>query len=230
MKFRIVAFAAAMALSLAVAAPADATTSIILDGTFLNPIGTGSTLTPWSDWTNAGVTRIAAPTGIPGNYAHLPVGADLFQRFGALGTGDYELSFLVQNQAPWSAELVFAIQQAGGTWPLTVFSYGMGGVLDLSPSSDFLPVVLDFHIATLPFVANELTFSNSYDAPVAGIEHSVNPAGTFLNIANVSLTCTTCETPLPAVPEPSTWAMMLVGFGALGSAIRWRPRNRLAKS
>ena len=31
----------------------------------------------------------------------------------------------------------------------------------------------------------------------------------------------------PAVPEPATWAMMLVGFGGLGVAIRYR-RRRLA--
>lgn len=30
------------------------------------------------------------------------------------------------------------------------------------------------------------------------------------------------ETPLPAVPEPATWTMMLLGFGLLGSALRSR--------
>ncbi|WP_445193101.1 PEPxxWA-CTERM sorting domain-containing protein [Sphingomonas sp. Tas61C01] len=30
------------------------------------------------------------------------------------------------------------------------------------------------------------------------------------------------ETPLPAVPEPATWSMMLLGFGLLGAALRSR--------
>src|ERR1700674_1303382 len=71
--------------------------SIVLDGDFLDPIGTGDTLTPWSDWTNAGITRRQAPAGIPGDYASLPVGADLFQRFSSLPDGEYVLSFLVRN-------------------------------------------------------------------------------------------------------------------------------------
>jgi hypothetical protein len=98
--------------------------SIILDGDFLDPIGTGNTLTPWSDWTNAGVTRHPAPSGIQGNYASLPVGADLFQRFSALPNGGYVISFLVENPSPDSAELVLAIQQAGGTFISDLFAAG----------------------------------------------------------------------------------------------------------
>ena len=42
---------------------------------------------------------------------------------------------------------------------------------------------------------------------------------------------TTPPTPTPpvaAVPEPSTWAMMLAGFGFIGFALRRRPRTRSA--
>lgn len=31
--------------------------------------------------------------------------------------------------------------------------------------------------------------------------------------------------PLPAVPEPTTWAMLLVGFGVTGAALRYRRRR-----
>lgn len=101
-----------------------AATSIILDGTFQDFIGTGSNPTPWSDWTNAGITRAAAPAGIPGDYASLPIGADLFQRFSALSNGSYDLSFLVQNQSSSSAEMVFAVQQALGTPCTSCFRSG----------------------------------------------------------------------------------------------------------
>ena len=33
---------------------------------------------------------------------------------------------------------------------------------------------------------------------------------------------TTPETPIPAVPEPATWAMLLLGFTTLGAAMRWQ--------
>ena len=33
---------------------------------------------------------------------------------------------------------------------------------------------------------------------------------------------------MTAVPEPSTWAMMLIGFGALGATLRGRARAGLA--
>lgn len=36
------------------------------------------------------------------------------------------------------------------------------------------------------------------------------------------------ETPPPAVPEPATWAMMLLGFGLIGWRTRYAQRNRLA--
>ena len=36
------------------------------------------------------------------------------------------------------------------------------------------------------------------------------------------------SSPVAAVPEPTTWAMMLLGFAAIGFAMRRRPRPRLA--
>jgi hypothetical protein len=36
--------------------------------------------------------------------------------------------------------------------------------------------------------------------------------------------------PGPAVPEPATWAMMIIGFGLLGAFLRRRSRNEIAGS
>ena len=44
--------------------------------------------------------------------------------------------------------------------------------------------------------------------------------------ANGSGSGTGLGTPTPAVPEPATWAMMLIGFGATGFAMR-RTRRKL---
>jgi hypothetical protein len=192
-------------------------TSLLLDGTFSNSIGTGLNLTPWSDWTAAGITRLPAPFPVPGNYASLPVGADLFQRFSPLTNGNYRLSFLAQNQAPWTAELVFAIQQPFGTPPSIVFGLGTAKEISLPASSAFIPITLDFTIDNPPFTPNELTFSNSYAAPVPPIENSINRPGTIINIANIALTPLTDISPAP-LPEPASWLLMLAGFGSLAAA------------
>src|SRR5450631_3444223 len=123
-------------------------TSFLTDGQFLQPIGTGSNLTPWSDWINAGITRSIAPGGIPGDYASLPVGGDLFQRFSALPPGNYTLSFLVQNQSAWSAQLVLAVQQILGTPASVVFPAGTADVLYLPASTAFIAETFNFTISS----------------------------------------------------------------------------------
>ena len=179
------------------------TTNIIQDGDFLDPIGTGLNSTPWSDWTNAGITRSAAPAGIPGDYASLPVGADLFQRFSALAPGAYTLSFLVENPSPWAANLVPAVSQAFGAVQggiATLFNAGTAEELHLPASmTSFVRETLNFTITqNEAFIPNEFTFSNSYDAPVGPIADSVNPPGTIINVADVSITSAPPDVPIPA--------------------------------
>jgi hypothetical protein len=199
--------------------------SILLDGTFQNSIGTGLNLTPWSDWTNAGVARFAAPSGIPGNYASLPVGADLFQRFSGPIPGTYVLSFVAQNLAPWSAELVFSIQEpGGGGW------YEYLGVLDLPASTSFISESFTVQITEPEGSASEFYFSNSYDSTTVGaaayyypaLENSKNPAGTLINVADVSLS----EAPL-AVPEPSSTLLFASGLSGLG-LLQWHRKRKKA--
>jgi hypothetical protein len=55
-----------------------------------------------------------------------------------------------------------------------------------------------------------------------GTSYRVNTQGAGLLTGLV----TASATPLvAAVPEPATWAMMLVGFGMIGAAVRYRRRN-----
>ena len=170
-------------------------TNLIQDGEFLQPIGTA-----WRDWTSVGITTQNIPpsnSGIPiGDYASMPNtasnGADLFQDFSALAPGNYTLSFYVQDQSSWAANLVFAVQQAIGTPITTLENDGLAEELSLSPSAGFIHETLNFTItANLGFNANEVTFSNSYDAPTGPIANSVNPPGTIINIADVTLTLDT---------------------------------------
>jgi hypothetical protein len=47
----------------------------------------------------------------------------------------------------------------------------------------------------------------------------------FESIRQVSINLAQVPTPPPGVPEPATWAMMLMGFGAAGAAIRHSRRK-----
>src|SRR5271165_7656081 len=87
------------------------------------------------------------------------------------------------TQSSWAANLVFAVQQAIGTPITTLENDGLAEELSLSPSAGFIHETLNFTItANLGFNANEVTFSNSYDAPTGPIANSVNPPGTIINL------------------------------------------------
>jgi hypothetical protein len=187
--------------------------SIVVDGTFQNSIGVGPE--PWIDFTHAGASTHLAPPGIPGNYASLPVGTDLFQHFSPLIDGSYELSFLVRNESPSPAVLVFAVQQGGGTPINILFDEGTAEELILPVSKLFQRVTFDFVLSTPPFTPDEFYFSNSFDAPDPPITNSINPPGTVIDVADVSLVALSSPTP---VPEPRTWVMLLLGFVGLGYA------------
>jgi len=90
------------------------------------------------------------------------------------------------------------------------------------------PFILDTTLTPVGGGAYTATGTNSIPQPWI-----VNPAAPTLvtfflrdltrddNVGGVSLRIT-------AVPEPSTWAMMLLGFGGLGAALRSRRKSRLA--
>ena len=71
--------------------------------------------------------------------------------------------------------------------------------------------------ATAIGTSYRLGFSLSADA--AGTTNT-SPNGLRITLGNIAAVGT--------VPEPSTWAMMLIGFGAVGSAMRRRRRSGMA--
>lgn len=82
-----------IAIPLVVLAGSANAANVIQDGAFRRSIGIGfNPSTPWNDWTGAGISNShTAPVSIPGpgNYASIPVGGVLFQRFGTLSNGTH---------------------------------------------------------------------------------------------------------------------------------------------
>ncbi|WP_445191235.1 PEPxxWA-CTERM sorting domain-containing protein [Sphingomonas sp. Tas61C01] len=84
------------------------------------------------------------------------------------------------------------------------------------------------------FIGTSPTGFTSYDgvstlAPTAATFYTDVNTGTFNtdrgDVFVSSATGLTLSATIAAVPEPATWAMMLVGFGMMGAAMRYRRRS-----
>lgn len=65
-----------------------------------------------------------------------------------------------------------------------------------------------------------------YSATPTSLTLSFNSTGGSSYAASATLAVP--PAPIPSVPEAATWAMMLVGFGAMGTALRRRPRTSIS--
>jgi hypothetical protein len=63
-----------------------------------------------------------------------------------------------------------------------------------------------------------------YDAGLASTTLSFTQTGVN-GATSGSFTLASPPAPIPAVPEPAIWAMMIVGFGLIGGAMRYRRRS-----
>jgi choice-of-anchor C domain-containing protein len=199
-QFAGVSFAAAMLASSAQAAG-------LLDGDFSTPSGGasfatynfGSSMGPWTV-TQGSVDLIGgywqSPTvgggsvDLDGNFQ----AGGISQSF-SIGPGTYKLSFYLSGN-PDSALGVKSVQVAVGD-ALQTFTYDTSTAGNSHGSMLYALQTLNFSTlgaTTLSFTS--LDASNSAFGPVIG---------------GVSIS---------AVPEPTTWALMLMGFGAVGYAVR----------
>lgn len=89
---------------------------------------------------------------------------------------------------------------------------------------DFISVLFNGIEATLVESGNfEAMFVNNVPI-VAGVENVL--VINFLSRGNGSYGAQGTFTPTGAIPEPGTWAMMLLGFGAIGFAFRRRKSSQ----
>lgn len=138
------------------------------------------------------------------------------------GVNFYEDDFtLALNGSP----ILTLSYDLGGEGGNVIFSNLYGATITGGTFGFFQGGALDISIASLPLLVGNNSFTFSYDSPsgtaLGGSGGHAGPQGTgdeAFGISNVLLTGT-------AVPEPASWALMLVGFGIVGSAMRGRQRN-----
>ena len=75
---------------------------------------------------------------------------------------------------------------------------------------------------SLYLLGNTVDTFLGYSATPTSLTLSFNSTGGSPYSASATLAVP--PSPVPTVPEPATWAMTLIGFGAMGAALRRRPR------
>lgn len=104
--------------------------------------------------------------------------------------------------------------------PGQVFSFSIG-VLSALPNASASLVVGNFAGAVPPAPPPILNFNNY----AGGIRYLANTGGPFILQPNGDLGFRSyVETAVAGVPEPGSWAMMILGFGLIGGTARRRGR------
>lgn len=67
--------------------------------------------------------------------------------------------------------------------------------------------------------------NNPYTDGFAGVSNAANPTGSAFS--NFGRDFAFTATFVPAIPEPATWGLMIVGFGAVGATLRRKRRVTL---
>lgn len=72
--------------------------------------------------------------------------------------------------------------------------------------------------------------ANIFATTLVASGYGVLEAGESIAAGSFSVTRVTTPPPVGAIPEPGTWALMLLGFGFVGAAMRRRPAIRVSVS
>jgi hypothetical protein len=83
---------------------------------------------------------------------------------------------------------------------------------------DPVPQLADWTLSITDVTTND----SAFESGMVGIDPL-----TFMSLADSGTLTFSASSVTPGVPEPSTWAMMLVGFAGLGFAFR-RSRRKVA--
>lgn len=130
-------------------------------------------------------------------------------------TGSHTIGTVLTFDRPFSGIVEFAGEY---TWYVTNSPFGDANELDYGGQVD---------------ATNQKTFifRNQMSAGWKGPQHltyGIRSGYMFADPADPQQTYNYTLTGFHAVPEPATWALMILGFGAIGAAMRQRPVTRHA--
>ena len=209
---KFLATAAIAAMAGFASLPANAAVNLIADGNFDAPpvltsfttFNSGDSFGPWN--------VISGSVDEIGTYWQAPVtgggsvdlsgnGAGAIQQSFNAAAGNYTLQFYLSGNpdgAPTEKQITVNVGGASQN-----FFYTLGGA-NSKTNMDYALESLTFHSAG---GANLLTFTSDTDTSFGGVIGGVN---------------------VSAVPEPASWAMLLLGFGGIGWTLRRRQNAGVA--
>jgi PEP-CTERM motif len=161
----------------------------------------------FSGWTLGGNTGF---TGVSGGAVKNTGSFGAF--FGPVGSNG-TLSQVLNTVAGTQYSVSFDLRNTGGVPNFFDVLADGASVFQLTNSGGFPSVYTTF---------SGFLFTAATNATTLQLKYRQDPG--FWYVDNVSV-----QGQLAAVPEPGTWALMLVGFGAVGSAMRSRSRLRSTK-
>lgn len=124
--------------------------------------------------------------------------------------------FLTSNAGMEWIELAF-FDVTGGTIEFTLSAIDSAGAAE---ADEFFSYLLD------PNGANRFAFQAVDGESITNLAYNI-VGGTADGLRQVRIASTASG--VPPIPEPATWAMMLMGFGAAGFALRRKRRTLLAQ-
>jgi hypothetical protein len=205
---------AAAALAASLALPSAASASTLINGGF-----------------EAGPTGVGAPTGYQTSQPTLVQVVNSFRsytptegsKFAVLSSGTTNIATVLTQIFNMTAGETIKFMVAFATSDYTPFNdSGNFGILNFTNSSN----------NTL-FTQNVGGVGNFNDGPWTLVSFTAPVTGTYALNASVQNTLDSVNPSYilldaPAVPEPGTWMLMLLGFGAIGFAMRRRRNVRVS--
>lgn len=158
---------------------------------------------------------VALATSVVSSAANAAV---VFNVSGTFNTGGTLTGTFTTNDAVTQVTGLNLISSANGSFQETIYS-------DLS-TIDFqgLPNAFRLTITQSPVKQLQLAFTTPLTTAGAAFGGNSFEAQQIIGAGNRLLTGTAARA-VAAVPEPATWAMMMVGFGMVGAASRYRRRG-----